>query len=137
MRIRNSLKYKVSDKRGSEEDEDVHVDLYGAEPTTGEVVDVDEAIRPAVPKLLEAMRSDNKMLYECALDRFVLFCTRQACRARCCNPRHNGGDGEKTYAPRGGWISCQAMVKNLYPQRWLDQLPGDSEKPIPPTRRHP
>ena len=67
MRIRNSLKYKVSDKRGSEEDEDVHVDLYGAEPTTGEVVDVDEAIRPAVPKLLEAMRSDNKMLYECAL----------------------------------------------------------------------
>ena len=37
MRIRNSLKYKVSDKRGSEEDEDVHVDLYGAEPTTGEV----------------------------------------------------------------------------------------------------
>jgi len=46
-------------------------------------------------------------------------------------------DGEKTYAPRGGWISCQAMVKNLYPQRWLDQLPGDSEKPIPPTRRHP
>ena len=25
-----------------------------------------------------------------------------------------------------------AMVKNLCPQRWLDQQPGDGEKPIPP-----
>ena len=24
------------------------------------------------------------------------------------------------------------MVKNLYPQRWLDQLPGDGEQSIPP-----
>ena len=59
-------------------------------------------------------------------------------------------DGEKTYAPRGGWISCQVSPRMFYgvhdddlcdlllslfvdgeklcPQRWLDQLPGEPDR---------